>query len=76
MPGNRGSTEINWPMVAGVAIVGGVAVYLLYSVNTLLAQLEAVTLTPLSELENGIGTVLNWLNPSNWFSSNNSASGN
>jgi hypothetical protein len=67
--------EINWPLVVGVAIVGAVAAYTLYSVNELLQSIESVTISPVAELENGISSFLHALNPANWFSSNNATTG-
>jgi hypothetical protein len=72
----RAGADVNWPVVGGVAIVAVVACYVLYSVNNLLQNVETVTVTPLAQLESGIGSFLSAINPGNWFSSNNAVSGN
>jgi hypothetical protein len=56
----RAGAEVNWPVVAGVGVLGIVACYILYSVNNLIQQAE-----------NDIGSALSALNPANWFNSNN-----
>ena len=75
MPESRVSAEVNWPLVVGVVVIAGVAVYVLYSVNELLQNVESVTTSPLASLESGLGQFLNSINPANWFSSNNATQG-
>jgi hypothetical protein len=67
--------DVNWPVVAGVGIIAVFAFYLLYSVNNTLTQVESVTTAPLAGLESGVGSLLSWLNPSNWFSGSSDGSG-
>lgn len=79
MPGQeiKAGAEVNWPVVAGVGILGAVAFYLLYSVNNLLGQVESVTITPLSQVEGTITGILHYLNPANWnFSGDATNDGN
>jgi len=75
MPQSHISAEVNWPLVVGVVVIAGVAVYVLYSVNELLQNVESVTTSPLAGLESGLGQFLNFINPANWFSSNNATQG-
>jgi len=75
MAEQRVSAEVNWPFVVGLVVVGGVVFYALYGIEQLLSSIENATLGPLADLENGIGSFLNLINPANWFSSNNALNG-
>jgi|HubBroStandDraft_5_1064220.scaffolds.fasta_scaffold03282_14 hypothetical protein len=61
MPDTRVSAEVNWPLVAGVVVVAGVAVYILYAVNSILQNAESALSTALGDIQNPISALENLL---------------